>query len=412
MVNVSPPVRMLRALLAVAVACSWLLLTGLPAGAAITGASVLSPAAGAVLRAAHPVEVAVDTTPPEKKRGSVRTQLYYGIVSAPEEQQYQGEPVSDKVVELQFIDRTPTESGERLRFGHVIDPHNLAWLDGATGRNGRYTLTYTAVGETNEYQGAVEFRLDAPPPPQSAPTATVVGKPKAKRIDVAWSANAAPDLTGYTVERSRGDGAWRSVGDMVKPGTTQITDTVEKYGSYRYRVTAVRPAGDGSEELRVATSEASAPVALEPPPKPPPPPPPPPDPAADDAGEEPTESTTDDDSIDTSTSHRSSGGYPSLSSGPVSSGLRTPSDDAPRAPVVTMSRGYDDTYKGPLKYNVQQEEVTERVPIDIAQGGVTEEGGTLTVLDRAVDRERVLPPVAGGLILVLSAAHVLRYLND
>jgi hypothetical protein len=34
------------------------------------------------------------------------------------------------------------------------------------------------------------------------------------------------------------------------------------------------------------------------------------------------------------------------------------------------------------------------------------------VLNRAIDQQRVLPPVAGGLILVISAAHVLRYLNE
>jgi hypothetical protein len=50
--------------------------------------------------------------------------------------------------------------------------------------------------------------------------------------------------------------------------------------------------------------------------------------------------------------------------------------------------------------------------VEIAQGGTSEDGGVLEVLNRSIDHERVLPAVAGGLILVLSAAHVLRYLNE
>jgi hypothetical protein len=55
---------------------------------------------------------------------------------------------------------------------------------------------------------------------------------------------------------------------------------------------------------------------------------------------------------------------------------------------------------------------TKRIPVDIpvSPGGV-EAGGVLTVMNRTLDQERILPAVAGGLVLMLAAAHLLRFLN-
>jgi uncharacterized membrane protein YgcG len=435
--------RLCRVLLAVAMACSWLLLAGTPAGAFVTRATVESPKSGAQLKAPKPLVVAVErTTAPAEETITVRTQLFYGGTPAPPDPQateqppadgeqqppVQLKPVSKKQLDLRLVEEKPADrqtgpASERLRFAGVVDPYNLAWLpQPGTGRNGQYTLKYLADSDRqdNEDWQSFEFTLDAPPPPQGAPGVGVQDA-AAKRMVIAWQPNAAPDLTGYTVERRLGSGSWTVAADKVKAGQTQITDTVAAYGTYQYRVTAIRPRGDGSNTSRTTTSAASAPFALQPPVTVAP------------RGSSPGTGSSGDGSPSgdgstggTSTGGTSSGGtssggtsggglpdLPSSGSPSTSSGFGTQTEENPDAPDTALPRGFDDTFRGPLDYNVQQDEVTERVPVDVAQGGGgPEDGGTLTVLNRAIDQQRVLPPVAGGLILVISAAHVLRYLNE
>ena len=434
---------MVRALVAVAVACSWLLLAGLPAGAIITDTRVQSPKAGAALKKARPLIVAVDrTAPPAEEKVSVQTRMFYGGTPAPpppepteqpteggdaqedeaqtqqqqQQQPAQLKPVSKKILDLPFIDRKPTDLGDRLRFGGLIEPHNFAWLPNktttGTARNGQYTVEYRAVTSkpSDEPWKRFEFRLDAPPPPQGAP-GVGVADPAAKRMAVAWHPNAAPDLTGYRIERRLGSGPWRLAKDKIKPGTTQITDTVGAYGSYQYRVTAIRPAGDGSKELRTTTSPPSRRYNLQPASQPVRPQTA--DPGDDGSDAAAGDGSTGDDGSDPGSSGDSDGGLPSLSGSPsTTDGFSTQTDETGEEPGVAPPPGFEDTYKGPLDYNVQQDEVTERVPVDIAQPEGPKESGTLTVLNRAIDQQRVLPPLAGGLILVVSAAHVLRYLNE
>lgn len=448
MTTVTPLGRTLRALLAVAVACSWLLLAGLPAGALVTNFAVQSPKADAALKQASPLVVIVDrTTAPEDEKVQVLTKLFYGGTPPPPEPEPEPEPteepspeaeeqdattqeeqaqqqpapaktkpVSKKVIALGFVGRKDNPpAAEKLRFRGLIDPYNLAWLPrGGTAPNGQYTLEY--VADSNMRDGEewrrFEFRLDAPPAPQGAPGVGVQDA-AAKRMVVAWQPNPTPDLTSYRVERRLGSAAWTVAKDKIKPDTTQITDTVGKYGSYQYRVTAVRPAGDGSKKSRVTTSAPSLKVQLLLPSQAAPPGPSGgdgTDPSAPDDG-----STGGDTGTTTSpgSSSSSGGSVPSFSGAPsTSDGFSTQTDDTTADPGVAPPAGFEDTFQGPLDYNVQQDEVTERVPVDIAQGGGPEEGGTLTVLNRAIDQQRVLPPVAGGLILVISAAHVLRYLNE
>ena len=436
----TPVGRTVRALLAVAVACSWLLLAGLPAGAIITDTRVQSPKAGAALKKARPLIVAVDrTAPPAEEKVSVQTRMFYGGTPAPPEepepteqpteggdtqeeqaqtqqQPAQLKPVSKKILDLPFIDRKPTDLGDRLRFGGLIEPYNFAWLPNktttGTARNGQYTVEYRAVTAkpSDEPWKRFEFRLDAPPPPQGAPGVGVADA-AAKSMAVAWRPNAAPDLTGYRVERRLGSGPWRIAQDKIKPDRNYITDTVATFGSYQYRVTAVRPAGDGSKELRTRTSPPSRRFNLQPASQPAPP-------QGADPGDGGSDAATGDgstagDGSDAGSSGDSGGSVPPVSGPPsTTDGFSTQTDDTTQDPGVAPPPGFEDTYKGPLDYNVEQDEVTERVPVDVAQPEGPDDSGTLTVLNRAIDQQRVLPPLAGGLILVVSAAHVLRYLNE
>lgn len=417
-----------RIALAVATALSWLLVAG-PASAFVTRATVESPKAGAVLRQAKDLIVAVERAGPEETV-RVRTRLLYGGTpaapnpeptptegsdtaaedDAAQQQQPAGpEPVSDKIIRLAFIEAVENEGGpgQVMRFGGVIDPYRLEWLpEPGVAANGQYTLEYQARGSNDLEWQRYEFRIDAPPPATSAPGIAVTDA-EAKRLSIAWQAHPVPDLSHYVVERSHNGGDWVVAAAQVEPSETQIDDTVSKYGSYRYRVTAVRPAGDGSDEVRTAVSPGSEPVTL----------------AAADEGDTTTgDSGNGNDGDDPGTGSGTRPGGDDTSSGngtavppPLPStgsstnpGLSSQTVDTPQ---MSPPRGFQDTYKGPLDYGVEQKEVTERVPVDVAQGGAGSDS-TLKVLDRAVDQSRVLPPVAGGLILVVSAAHVLRYLNE
>ena len=439
---------MLRALLAVALACSWLLLAGLPAGAIVTDARVESPKAGAALKRAKPLVVAVDrTAPPPAERLQVLTRLFYGGTPAPPEPEPEPEPseepsesgdgeaqqagaeqetaqqqqpgelqrVSKKVLKLRRLkDGAQPQVGETRRFGGVIDPYRLGWMpDDSTfvAPNGQYTLEYLVDSDATENENwrRFEFRIDARPPQQGAP-GVGTQDPAARQMVIAWQPNFAPDISAYRVERRLGTGPWRVAQDKIKPKTTQITDTVGSYGSYQYRVTAIRPAGDGSDEVRSTTSAPSTPFTLQRATRVQPPGSGPggdTDPGAIDPGD----GTTDPGTAPGSSSGGGDGSAPPFTAPGTNSGFDTQTDDG-QDPGVAPPSGFDDTYRGPLDYDVEQNEVTERVPVDVAQPDATQEGGTLEVLNRAIDEQRVLPPVAGGLILVLSAAHVLRYLNE
>ena len=410
-----------RAVLAVTLALSWLLLAGTPASALIPpgGERVEKPKQGAVIKVAKPLIVAVDRVGDEAV--TVHTRLFYGGTPAPpdpeenpseapeEEPPSELKPVSKKVLELPQIGEpvpNPNGPGEVLRFGAEeggIDPYGLAWLPKpGVAPNGQYTLEFRAVSEPEPDRPwqSYEFRLDAPPPATSAP-GIAVADAAAKRMSIAWQAHPVPDLSYYTVERQVDGGDWKVAEAEVDPDTTQIDDVVGKYGSYRYRVTAVRPAGDGSDELRSTVSPPSGAVDLVAPGAAPPDEPSGGDGDGDGDGDDGDGSSTD--GSDTSAP-------PPLSSGTSTTPGLSSADESASGPDFDPPVGFEDTYKGPLDYGVQQNEVTERVPVDIAQGPA--DSDTLTVLDRSIDQSQVLPPVAGGLILVVSAAHVLRYLHE
>ena len=423
--------RIARVVLATALAVSWLIAAGLPAEAFVAGAYVERPQPASTLAKAKNLVVVVErSAQPADEKVFVDTDLYYAGNTAPpapeptepppadgevSQQQQEEEPagpepvrVNAKPYRLTPLGK-PQQDGAReiLRFGEVIDPYALAWADGVVAPNGRYILRYRTIARWNgdrnvqEWQ-PFEFRLSAPPPAQELPL-IAVDDAAAKRMRVAWRHNAAPDVASYTIERQLNDGEWKVAQSDVKPsndGANAAVDTVPRYGTYRYRITALRPAGDGSGAMLATTSEPSAPLELLPP----------------DAAEPPS----DDDGGSTGDDNGNTGGDDGGSPPPVTNsgsggtssnpGFGTTTTE-PFNPSVAAPEGFDDTYRGPLDFGVEPQSVTERVPVDIAKGG-TASDSTIEVLDRAIDQERVLPPVAGGLILVVSAAHVLRYLNE
>ena len=396
--------RLLRLLTATALALSWSIAAALPATAAVTGWGVQTPSEGAALERAAELVIYVDrTAPSEDERVEVRTRMLDGS----------GTPVSEMVLNLKLKKRIPNDTGDQLLFAGTIDPNELAWLaPPGPVPNGGYTLQYqvhVATGEVEESSGWTDHRLvfDAPPPPPGQPQVKVADA-AAKRLKIAWEPSRVPDLAHYAVERRVDGGPWEIAQQVVDPGVTQITDTVASFGSYRYRVTAARPAGSASNQ----------PVASEAPQPPAPP----------DAGG-PENPTTSDDARDYRTAQSAPSATTELEaprepadrgnpggddvegsgtgSGP---GVQAPAPAA-RPPQFEAPADANQTYQGPLDYGVEPKTVTERVPIEVARGGTTEDRSVLRVL-RNVDQQRVLPALAGGMIFLLSAAHVVRYLNE
>ena len=433
--------RVMRCAVALAFALSWLALAGTPATAAVTRVYVNSPKADAVLAKPALLEVLVDrTASPEEERVEIHTRLFDA----------KGKAVSKKVLAL-IPDKKPLKPREdqppgsdRLRFTGTIDPYNLAWLPkGGVAPNAQYQLQYREIvrfgdavreGDWKTYS----FWLNAVPPEPLPPAAQVVDA-AAKRLVIAWGQNPAPDLVGYTLERSRDGGKWQVAQADIAPDVTTVKDTVDKYGSYRYRVVASRPAARPPEpeeenpseppveegepgtgpseqseapeeeekqeppELRSSVSPRSIAVELGAPASP--------------ATQGPSGSGSGSGDGSGSGSGTGSSGTGSVPAFPGTTGGTTSSTGQsasqpfdPQTPSISAPPGFEDTFKGPLSFGAPPREVTERVPVEIAEGGSGEE--TLTVLNRSIDQERVLPPVAGGLILVMSAAHVLRYLNE
>ena len=435
---------MLRACFAAVLSLSWLLMAGLPASAAVTRVYVDSPKPDAVLGKAGPTPLVVlvdRTASPQEERVAVETRLL-NAKDKPLHKGVLGLKPSKKPLPPRD-DQPP--SSDRLEFTGEINPYALAWLKGAIAPNAEYHLQYRAVvalgedgnptrGEWQTYR----FWLNAPPPPMGPPAAEVADA-AAKRLAVAWNVNAAPDVVSYTVERRRDGGTWQVAQADIKPAKTttmQITDTVAKFGTYRYRVVAFRPVseppkeepppGDGEVDsaqateapeepedkepvkLRGRVSPPSAAVALGVPDEPAP---------RGQAGSGNGSGTggTGSGTGSPGTGFGSgTGSVPSVPGGSTSnSGQASTQPFNPQTPDISAPPGFEETYDGPLSYGpgTGPNSVTERVPVEIARGGAAEDD-TLTVLNRAIDQQRVLPPVAGGLILVISAAHVLRYLNE
>jgi hypothetical protein len=72
-------------------------------------------------------------------------------------------------------------------------------------------------------------------------------------IELTWERNTDPDLAGYRVYRSAGDGPFEKVGDTsVLPSYSDRTVEVGK--SYRYQVAAVDAAGNESERSAAVTA--------------------------------------------------------------------------------------------------------------------------------------------------------------
>ena len=412
--------RVLNMCCAVAMSLSWLLVAGTPAAAAVTGIRVEKPEPDAVIKEAAQLVVVVDwTSPPFREDVAVRTRLIDrdGTVVGVKDKT---DPTDEGTilyldqVEMKADDNSTEAPSRQLKFegpgacdvacpDEAIDPYDLVWFGGGVAFNGTYQLQYqweTTVdgpdeGNKPDPESAQRgdwqthrFTLDAAPPTQDPPVATAA-KPGSHKVAVTWPANSAPDVTSYTVERKAAGGEWKVIAKDLAADKVEVDDKVKSYGSFRYRVTVARQAADPKAAPHTMASAPSAKVKV----------------AALEPEDEEEESEKPEPLVD----RESLADLPHLTPAPL-----VPSTSGASSipgPVSAAPDGANLTYEGPLDYGVKPRTVTERVPVDIAKGGA---GGddTLTVVNSTFDEERVLPPLAGGLILIVSAAHVLRYLNE
>lgn len=336
-----------------------------------------------------------------------------------------------------------------------FDPASMAPF-GGPACNGGYQVQVQV--DDGAWSGNA-VRISRPP---SAPRDVSV-TPGTEQATVSWSAAANPDVVGYRVERRTG-GGWQSVA-QVGAGTRTVTDDDVAAGDVEYRVSTLRGDGlaDGAPAAPCADTDpdlatASAPVAttVRAPATAPG--------SSTDGPTRPTPSSSpsDDGSTGGTTDDGGAGGSGDGDGGTTGDGTEAPSDGgataaddgttddgaaaparrpgnrvAPPTALGTTSRpsvsvpsgpGADAPQvadEGPERYYGDGQAFSEE--IDFGDLGAVEAGddrittrtrvvrvpGALqSILGEELALERVLVPVAGGLIMLAFGLHLRRWTRE
>ncbi len=293
--------------------------------------------------------------------------------------------------------------------------------------NGTYQLAVQATPVVGPPSDPATVELDlAVPPPRRELTAEPDAA-DATRVVMSWEPVALPDFIAYRVQRrpDADDGEWTTVHRLEDPRADGVVDTVGQPGPYRYRLIVVRADGRGGElfatsPIRGVTADPADPGTFTPPPEPEPRPAGTPEPQPgvppggpvqrpDDtpgAGPTPTPTTPPTQTADAPPAQR------------PQATVRPPAiDDGADAEVVTPPRpdiipADDGVFEELLPFEATESEVevtdTEAAFID----GSTREGGSLAVYTEEAESPRgVLTAIAGGLVLLVSSAHVRRFMS-
>lgn len=366
-----------------------LLATPLPASAAT--AELVAPASGSTASAAFTVRVRV--APDE---GEVIESVDARLRGAGERTvslQPEGEP-------------RPDGGGD---WAGTIDP-----LDGIALANGSYQIevrTSPLVGEPSAYQGH-QVRLAVPPPRREL--SATPGAEDPTQVDLSWDSVALPDFLGYRIQRRPDDGgAWQTVHTISDPRRESTADQVSR-GSYRYRLVVVRSDGESSEmfatsDPRGVRADPDDPGTFDPPRDPDPTPAPT---AGDDVDpvSRPTDEVAQDDQPGTAetTTAQTPRDPPSVTVRPPSAGGQAePAPAAPRPGAVPFDDG---VFEDLLPFEDVEDTIdvteTESAFVD---GGLRE-GGSLNIYTEDEPPKAAWVAIAGGLLLVVTAAHLRRYL--
>lgn len=297
------------------------------------------------------------------------------------------------------------------RYGDMTGLGDDQELGGApVAPNGRYLITATVWNRGRDNLLSSDVPAEAHvlaartvivENPVSAPTG--VGSSfdsGARRITVNWNPNPEPDITEYVIEQKVGDGEWTEAGRRDGRSTSFQRDIAEA-GTYRYRVTAVRPNADPSAPVEAAPLEvASIPEAA-------------PSGAGDGSGpaaegdpgvfipEDPT-TTTSGPTPPTSRPKPAASGGSSLFSRPSATSLR-PSAPRSTTPTTEYDPGYTETLPYALPQNGAEEDPEEQ---ELAGG---EEPQTMTKIisvPKPRDPRALLVPLAGGMAMFIFSMQI------
>lgn len=312
------------------------------------------------------------------------------------------------------------------------------WVNGGGSlANGSYRVEARAhsevglgEGETTEWAGhSVTVSQPAATPQLQARV-----RDGGQTVALQWSEAATSDFVRYELERAADGGAFETVARITQRGDTSHRDEPPRPGTWHYRVTSVRDDGGGGEVSATsgtATVKTTAPDDGE-------------DEDDDGSTEDPDDSDDSDDDSgltpnpdndgddgdrsgddggsdssgegqgDGDGSSANSSDEPSLRDGeeesPPSSGESSVPqlDGGDREAREPATESADDSFSRELDYDDPEvADEDNRSEAEIAQAD-PQSRGMITVGDQEFALERALPPMAGGLLLFVTAGHVLR----
>jgi hypothetical protein len=288
-------------------------------------------------------------------------------------------------------------------------------LHGDITTNGTYTFKVTARESVtgNEQTDTFAIKLaNLPVAPAWASDPSAGGEPSHPVVRIQWRQNPEPDIDHYVVARQDPGGAIHTTSvSASNPGQQGCSKSDGVYtcndgsfaatkfgGTYRYALASYRSDGSGGS-IKSSSSEVRSTNITEPPP--PPPPSPSPQPTGGGGGG--------------SSEGGSSGGGAVPFSTPKAYNFSRPSptprpSGATGAPAThsDSSEFFTGTYSKTLPYGAQDGFVPVPGVTSGARPNQTLIAGTPG--DDSRDPQSMLAPVAGGLLALLGAAHILRVL--
>lgn len=313
---------------------------------------------------------------------------------------------SNRVYTLQA--EGPPDIDGRQRWVLSVDP-----LAGDPFANGAHRIAVRPASTTSPDQAWTGHEVRLVVPYRGQLVAAPTGEDPTV-VTLTWDPVDLPDFLRYRIERrpDAQDGLWRTVAEFTDPATRDASDAVPAPGAYRYRLVVVRSDGADAEvhgysPARGVRADPADPGTFDPPPEPDPNPTPTPRPTPtdDDVAQGGGGGAGDPGPPETQTA-----GTPAQPRPPQVTVNPPPAPPGPRPPrVVPLD---DQVFEEQLPLPDDDSEVTVGETETAFVDGSVRAGDTLAVLtEEPIDRS-VVAAGAMGLLLVVVAGHVRRFLGD
>lgn len=361
----------------------WLVVLAAPASAAAAW-GVEQPAEGARLNVPDPVTVVAFVDPHPSER-----------VEEVEARFVRDGTVVGRRRSLQFASSEETGPGQRrTRWTGELDPLASQWLAGEPMPNGHYELEARAhlsvqdvPQEPTPWEGH-EVIIDVDPPATRAEARVL--DDEAREVELRWEPVALPDLTRYLVERAAHGEEFTEIAEVAADAEPVVTETLPGDGVYHYRVRVLRSAADHGERRSEWSEHASVTIG----------------------GPEPEESEPSEEPGGEGEAEGGATGAP-----PLVEPERAPAPEQPTARGTPQTEG---RYAPTLDYgelpSPEPVPEPETVPPPPAAEGAephplaaaAPESRSTLHIERELVPERVLVPIAAGLVLTVGSCHLWR----